>query len=49
LLGLRSPTVAIVYHVLLVGLESVDPRFKIADARFHVCDSLRFNPERDRG
>jgi hypothetical protein len=49
LLGLRSPPVAVVYYVLLVGLESVDPRFKIADACFQVCDSLRLDSERDRG
>jgi hypothetical protein len=45
LLGLRSPAVTVVHYILLIGLKSIDPRLKIADALFQVSDSLRLNPE----
>ena len=47
LLGLRSPAVTVVHYILLIGLKSIDPRLKIADALFQVSESLRLNPERD--
>jgi hypothetical protein len=45
LLGLRPPAVAVVHYILLIGLESIDPRLKIANALFQVSDSPRLIPE----